>query len=103
MAVACANKHLSQSQLRRGGPLYPVSELSESLVSAGWSCFDFAKWTMDRLYLVENSNIGEKKVSKVTPEAYKLKINTEYLKKKNRVESISQTNRGMERESDSSL
>lgn len=45
----------------------------------------------------------KKKVGKVTPEANKLKINTEHLKKKNRVESISQTNRGMERESDSSL
>lgn len=45
----------------------------------------------------------EKKVGKVTPEANKLKINTEHLKKKNRVESISQTNRGMEKESDSSL
>lgn len=34
------------------------------------------------MYLVESSNIEEKKVGKLTPEANKLKINTEHLKKK---------------------
>lgn len=31
-----------------------LSEMSQSLVSAGWLCFGFGKWAMDHLYLVES-------------------------------------------------
>lgn len=82
--LSCINKPLSQSQLRRPGLLHPSSLcLSQSLVSAGWLCFGFGKWTMDHFCWPKSADCF--RAGKVTPGAHRVKINPRHLKKYRKV------------------